>query len=92
MAALKLCFQPEETVVEHIPIDVNELAIAANGIAAIVRVMAEYTNNNHCEEENIGPVFNVMEWLIEPISDYLNEFPYPASRYPEKPDRKDVEA
>jgi hypothetical protein len=87
MATLKLCFQPEETSAEHIPLtsyDVNELTLAANGIAAIIRVMAEYTNNNQYEEENVGPVFNVLEWLIEPISDYLNEYPYPASWYSDK--------
>jgi hypothetical protein len=72
---LKFCFAELErrqlTVME-----INDLARAAHGIGAIARVMARYAEDNPNGEadDDLGvfcAAFNVLEWLMEPIDDYL---------------------
>jgi hypothetical protein len=92
MAKLELCFRPEEDSKERRPptdYEINELTIAIQGVAAIVQVMATYAcNNPHGEEDGqgvFGSVFNVLEWLIEPVEDYMfNYAGEPAVKEPEK--------
>ena len=92
---LKLCFASEESLMGKQPItseEINQLCIAADGIAAIVNVLAKYSCNNQYEDEDTAnnrytSIFNVLEYLIEPVRDYLLEYPYPANKYPpEAPD------
>jgi hypothetical protein len=92
MAKLKLCFaepDPRQLTAGEI----NELAIAAHGIGAIVHVMSQYAMDNPCGEadDELGvfcAAFNVLEWLIEPIDDYL--FSYAGESAAESPE-KDTE-
>ena len=89
---LKLRFAPEESPVGEQPMtsdEINQLCIAADGIAAIVNVLAKYSCNNQYEGEDAAnnrycSIFNVLEYLIEPVRDYLLEHPYPANKYPPK--------
>jgi hypothetical protein len=86
---LKLSFEKQESR-QLTAGEINELSIAAHGIGAIVRVMTQYAmdNPNGEADDTLGvycAVFNVLEWLIEPIDDYL--FAYagePAAKGPEK--------
>jgi hypothetical protein len=89
---MKLHFDSEE-VKEKRPItsgEVNELYMAAQGISGIVKVMSLYSMNylRHGEDDQpqdiFCSVFNVLELLIEPVTDYLSEYPYPANIAPEK--------
>jgi hypothetical protein len=92
MAKLELCFRPEEDSMKRRPLtkdEINELTVAAQSIAAIVNIMAIYTcDNPHGEEDDNGSVcsvFNVLEWLIKPVEDYLSNYAgEPASREPEE--------
>jgi hypothetical protein len=72
---LKLCFaEPEQRPLTAL--EINELSIAAQGALAIVKVMDIYVNEKqdnesaaHCLE-----AFRVLQWLLEPIGDYLFNF------------------
>jgi hypothetical protein len=91
MAKLKLCFaepEPRQLTTDEI----NELAIAAHGIGAMARVMVQYAMNNPNGEpdDSLGvfcAAFNVLEWLIEPIDDYL--FSYAGEAAAEPPEKAD---
>jgi hypothetical protein len=82
MAKLELCFRPEEDSMKRRPptkYEINELTAAAQGIAAIVQVMAIYACDNPREEEDDNcdvfcSVFNVLEWLIKPVENYLTNY------------------
>jgi hypothetical protein len=75
---LKLCFTDDGN--SHRPLtgyEINELGAAAQAISAIARVMGEYVCDCSSEEENHGifiSMFTVLEWLIEPVVDYLDEY------------------
>jgi hypothetical protein len=75
---LKLSFEkPEQRQLTDY--EINELSMAAHGISALARVMVGYAMDNPRGEEDDGlgvycAVFNVLQWLIEPIDDYLFEF------------------
>ena len=94
---LKLRFSSEESLMGEQPIahdEINQLGLAADGIAAIVNIMAKYSCCNQYEEEDAAnnrytSVFNVLEYLIEPVRDYLFEYPYPANKHPQKRSAKD---
>jgi hypothetical protein len=95
----KLCFQPEEPGAEQEPFtsyEINELTIAAQAISGIVKAMSLYSMNYPHDGRDGNPqdifcsAFSVLEWLIEPIYDYLFENPYPAA--PAKKDPKEDKA
>jgi hypothetical protein len=76
MARLKLSFAQEER--SHIPTgyEINDLAIAAQAARDISRVMAEYASDCSGDGESLGifiSMFTVLEWLTEPVVDYLDE-------------------
>ena len=76
MAELALCFREGKESGPLTKSEINDITIAAQGAKAIIHVMVEYASNNpHGEEDDtmgiFGSVFNVLEWLIEPITDYL---------------------
>jgi hypothetical protein len=76
---LKLWFCPEELRYKrHSPTahEINELAIAAQSIEAIVDVMADYDCDTQDKEavSNCLSVFTVLKWLIEPIETYLENY------------------
>jgi len=79
MADLALCFREENEKEDRnlTAYERNEVTIAAQGAQAIIKVMREYANTIDCRigEENIpgvyGNVFTVLEWLMEPVSDFL---------------------
>ena len=81
MAELTLCFR-EEKEKEHGPLTENEIGditIAAQGASAIIHVMQRYATNSPKGEENdpLGVykcVFDVLEWLMAPVTDYLFEY------------------
>jgi hypothetical protein len=75
---LKLWFCPEELLYKRYTptaYEINELAMAAQSIEAIVDVMADYTCGTRDKDavSNCLSVFNVLKWLIEPIETYLTE-------------------
>jgi len=78
MAKLSLCFrkEEEETYCPLTKLEINDVTIAAQGASAIIHVMTEYADNHpQGEEDNTlgiyGSVFSVLEWLMEPVRDYL---------------------
>ena len=78
MAKLALSFG-ETTNRNLTKYEINEIAIAAQGASAIVHVMQEYVSNNpQGEADNslgvYGCVFQVLEWLMVPVTDYLSEY------------------
>jgi hypothetical protein len=55
--------------------EINELSIAAQGIKTITRAMSCYSDDNpDMENPGYASVFNVLEWLIGPIVNYLDEY------------------
>jgi hypothetical protein len=80
MTRLTLCFTPEET--DRRPLtksEIIELSIVAQNIAAITEVMQEYACVVRADKAydalvNCMGVFNVLEWLIQPVTDYLTEY------------------
>jgi hypothetical protein len=85
MAKLALCFRGKK---EHQPLtkdEINAVTLAAQGASAIIRVMAHYALDNPDIEADEGlgtytSVFNVLEWLMEPVEGYLNNHAgYPSS-------------
>jgi hypothetical protein len=86
---LKLSFEePEQRQLTDR--EINGLSMAAHGISALARVMAGYAMDNPRgeEDDSLGvycAVFNVLQWLIEPIDDYLFAFARePAAKEPEE--------
>jgi hypothetical protein len=81
MSRLELCFPPEETG-QRRPLtedEINQLAVTASGINAIVEVMGEYTCSIQSDNaldavSNCLDVFTVLEWLIKPVLSYLSEY------------------
>ena len=78
MANLALCFREKESNEYRnlTSYEINEVTIATQGAHAIIKVMRDYaTNNPHGEECDTmgiyGCVFNVLDWLMEPINDYM---------------------
>jgi len=77
MAKLTLCFREEPESHKPTRSEIDSIALAADGASAIVKVMAEYTLHNQQKviddfEDGIYiSVLNVLEWLIEPVRDYL---------------------
>jgi hypothetical protein len=80
MAKLALCFPPEETGRRPLTqSEINEIALAAQSITAITEIMQEYTCDIRKDKArdaaaNCMDVFNVLEWLIRPVSTYLSEY------------------
>jgi hypothetical protein len=72
---LKLCFaKPEQrplTVYE-----INELNLAIRGAEAIIGFMRDYTldTSDNRAASKCSSVCVVLEWLLEPVSDYLFNF------------------
>jgi len=55
--------------------EINELSIAAQGIKTITQAMSYYSDDNPgMENPGYASVFNVLEWLIDPIVNYLDEY------------------
>jgi len=57
--------------------EINELAIAAQAARDIARVMAEFAGDCSGDVESLGifiSMFSVLEWLTEPVVDYLDEY------------------
>jgi hypothetical protein len=81
MAELALCFREKEKEGYH-PLtahEINEVTIAAQGAKAIIHVMTQYAINNPKGEEDdllgvYGCVFSILEWLMEPVTDYIFEY------------------
>jgi len=76
MARLKLSFTQDEKFHNPTGYEINELTIAAQATRDIARVMAEYASDCSGEQENLGifiSAFTVLEWLTEPVVDYLYE-------------------
>jgi hypothetical protein len=79
MDKLELCFRSKENSGKRRPpteYEINELTGAIQGVAAITHVMAIYAcDNPHGEEDDrlgvFGCIFNVLEWLVKPVNDYL---------------------
>jgi len=83
MANLALCFREENEEIKDRNLTAyerNEIAVAALGAQAIIRVMGKYANVIDCRVgENDIPgvydcVFNVLEWLMEPVADFLSNY------------------
>jgi hypothetical protein len=77
MAKLALCFRDKEKHRSLTSTEIESVAMAAYGVSAIIHVMGEYLSTNPQEEDSEGvysSVFNVLELLMEPITDYLNEY------------------
>jgi hypothetical protein len=93
MARLRLCSSPEETDRRR-PLtesEIIELSIVAQSIAAITEVMQEYAcviRGDKAQDAlaNCMGVFNVLEWLIQPVADYLNEYAGEEAK-PEEPEQ-----
>ena len=76
MAKLALCFRESAAERNLTAYEISEVTTAALGAHAIIKVMTEYAANNPHGKENdtmgiYGGVFNVLDWLMEPIRDYL---------------------
>jgi hypothetical protein len=76
MAKLALCFREEESSRPLTDYEINEVAVAAQGASAIIRVMAEYACDDPQSKNysDFGSVFTVLEWLMKPVEDYLSEY------------------
>ena len=80
MAELALCFREKKE--GRGPLtkqEINDITIAAQGASAIIHVMQHYAINNPQGEDDdflgVYPcVFGVLEWLMEPVTDYLFEY------------------
>ena len=76
MAKLALCFREEKEFRPLTSNEINGVTIAAQGAAAVVRVMRDYAIENPRGEDDdalgvYGCVFGVLELLMEPVTDYL---------------------
>jgi len=80
MARLTLCFRKDGEGEEYRPLtkfEINEVTSAAQSASAITHVMAVYAGNLPQGETAgdtlgiYGGVFRVLEWLMEPVTDYL---------------------
>jgi hypothetical protein len=82
MAELALCFREEGKKNKYRPPskrEIGDITSAAQGASAIIRVMQRYATNNPKGEEGdtlgvYGCVFGVLEWLMDPVTDYLFEY------------------
>jgi hypothetical protein len=78
MAKLALCFRDEKGEGPLTSAEINSVAMAAFGASAIIHVMGEYIAANPKEDDSkddvYNSVFHVLELLMEPITDYLNEY------------------
>jgi len=82
MAELALCFREEGEKNKYRPLtkrEINGVTIAAQGASAIIHVMRRYATNNPKGEDDdtlgvYGCVFGVLEWLMDPVKDYLFEY------------------
>jgi hypothetical protein len=95
MANLELCFRPEEDSRKRrspTKYEINELAVAAQGIDTLVHVMAIYACDNQRREEDYNrgvfcSVFTVLEWLIKPVEDYLSNYAGEKAAVEEEPEQ-----
>ncbi|MCL2215320.1 MAG: hypothetical protein FWC06_08995 [Treponema sp.] len=78
MAKLALYFRENESIEDRnlTAFEINEVTTAALGAHAIIKVMTDYANNNPQGKADdtmgiYGGVFSVLDWLMEPIRDYL---------------------
>ena len=78
MAKLELCFKDKGTGQQPLTeSEINDIAIAAQGVQAIVRAMYSYAVDDKGKGLELGiytRVFNVLDWLMEPVNDYLYEY------------------
>jgi hypothetical protein len=79
MAELALCFREKKEYRNLTKYEINDITIAAQGASAIIHVMREYATHNPQGEDGdllgiYGCVFNTLEWLMEPVTDYLFGF------------------
>jgi hypothetical protein len=78
MAKLALCFRDEKEGRPLTSTEINGVTIAAQGASAIIHVMGEYLAGNPQEDDYSDDiyisVFNVLELLMEPVTDYLSDY------------------
>jgi len=79
MAELALCFREKKEYRNLTRHEIFGIVKASQGASAIIRVMREYANHYPYGEEDdllgiYGCAFNVLELLMDPVTDYLFGF------------------
>jgi len=79
MAELAFCFREVSEIRNLTKSEINDITMAAQGVHAIIKVMNKYAINHPQgeDDDSIGiysSVFNILDLLMEPISDYLFEY------------------
>ena len=80
MADLSFCFKEKcNKYCNPTKHEINELSNTTQGAHAIIKVMRDYAtdipNGKVCDTLGIfGAVFNVLDWLLEPVNEYMFEY------------------